>query len=87
MIFALATILGAVYAVSRAHDEFLWTKQNWNNYKLDFPYSVFNREDVELRGIEENVVSYFLETSLDGPISNLQELIDHDSQRYGFHTP
>ena len=86
IILALVALagLGSLHlgqAISYTHDELLYTKQMWDELKLDFPYSVFQEDDVAVSQAKETVTGLFVEHSLNGPQNNLQELIKQDIER------
>lgn len=68
-------------AIQYTHDELLYTKQLWDEFKLDFPYSVFQEDDVAVSQAKETVTGLFVEHSLNGPQKNLKELIKQDLER------
>src|SRR6476659_1266194 len=84
-IVALAGLVTFSLAIPYVYDELLYTKQLWDEYKLDFPYSIFkdNEDDVVSRA-RDSLSGRFLEDSFSGPQSNLQELIDQDLKRGEF---
>ena len=80
-VVALATLVGAAWALSYAHDEMLWTKQMWDDFKLDFPYAVFRHEDASVVRAKAGLEGAFSEHSLNGPQTDLQHLIEEDVKR------
>jgi hypothetical protein len=71
-------------AINYIYDELLYTKQFWEEYKLDFPYSIFKEHDEVIARAKDSLSGLFLEDSLSGPQSNLQELIEQDLKRGDF---
>jgi hypothetical protein len=71
-------------AIPYVYDELLYTKQFWEEYKLDFPYSIFKNDDEVVARAKDSLAGLFLEDSLSGPQSNLAELIENDLKRGEF---
>jgi len=80
--FALAALLGGAWALSYVQDELLWTKQQWNEFKLDFPYSVFKDEGNKLVDVRESPSPSFVDSTLRGPQTDLEHLIEEDIRRW-----
>jgi len=71
-------------AIPYVYDELLYTKQFWEEYKLDFPYAIFKEDDEVVARAKDSLAGLFLEDSLSGPQSNLAELIENDLKRGEF---
>lgn len=71
-------------AIPYVYDELLYTKQFWEEYKLDFPYSIFKKEDEVVARAKDSLAGLFSEDSLSGPQTNLAELIEQDLKRGEF---
>ena len=74
------------FAYQLHYDELLWTKhQLWNEYKLDFPYSLFKEVDEPTIALTKNTLrGVFIDEGLSGPQTNLQQLIQQDLERGKF---
>lgn len=77
----LTTTVSLGLAFNYAHDELLWTKQHWDEYKLHFPYSLFRTDEPEVARAKASMEGVFAHTSLEGPQLNLQQLIEDDLKR------
>jgi Glucosidase II beta subunit-like protein len=87
LLFVALVGLGTLHfsnAIPYVYDELLYTKQLWDEYKLDFPYSVFKEDDEVIARAKDSLAGLFSEDSLSGPQSNLAELIDQDLKRGEF---
>jgi hypothetical protein len=67
------------------HDELLWTKQRWQDYKLSFPWAAFAKDrDAESVRQLEGPLHGFSVYSLNGPLLDAAEVerrIEEDSRR------
>lgn len=82
LVIALGVLLLGlpVGGVQYVNDELLWTKQAWNEHKLDFPWQFFakQREPVLARLLEADD---YVRTSLSGPLGDIRAEIERDSKR------
>ena len=67
------------------HDELLWTKQRWKDYKLSFPWAAFVKDrDSESVRQQEGPLHGFSAHSMNGPLldaAEIQQHIEEDSRR------
>lgn len=74
-------------AIPYVHDDLLWTKQNWGEYRLPFPWAaVLKERDVESTRALQGPLRGFAANSLNGPVldsSSLAQLVQEDARRCG----
>ncbi len=74
-------------AIPYIHDELLWTKQNWGEYRLPFPWAaVLKERDGESSRALQGPLRGFAANSLNGPVLDsaaLSRLVQEDARRWG----
>ena len=78
------TFISLARSISYIHDELLYTKHIWDEFKLPFPYSVFEDDDPSIAKARETVAGLFIADSLNGPQPDLEHLIEQDKRRGKF---
>jgi len=79
-ILVLNCALSKVASITYHHDELLYTKQLWDEFKLPFPYSVFREEETVVIRAKEALEGLFVDHSL-SPQKDLSDLIEQDIKR------
>ncbi|KAL4451647.1 hypothetical protein ABPG75_007309 [Micractinium tetrahymenae] len=75
----------ATAAIPYIHDDLLWTKQNWGEYRLPFPWAaVLKERDAESTRVLQGPLRGFAAHSLNGPVLDsgaLSTLVHEDARR------
>lgn len=65
-------LLQSGHAITHLNDELLWTKQEWDDYKLDFPWSDrYQKRDDVTAAVQAGMGAEWETSSLDGPFQDL----------------
>ena len=85
LLLSLALLAGACGAISQIHDELLWSKANWKDYKLPFPWAaVLKERDSESTRQLQGPLQGFASNSMNGPVldgNELARLVEEDTRR------
>lgn len=69
----------SVDSIQHLNDEFLWTKQDWHDYKLDFPWAArYKTRDAATLAALDEVGDGFETHSLDGPTGDVAAQVQAD---------
>lgn len=79
LVLLFCEALPHIRCVNYIHDELLWTKLSWDQYKIDFPWQQFAKREPAIAKLLDSET--WLKTSLNGPLGNIQENIDKDVKR------
>ncbi|KAL4856216.1 hypothetical protein ACK3TF_003352 [Chlorella vulgaris] len=81
----VALLLSTCHGLQYQHDELLWTKQNWQDYKLPFPWSAaVKQRDTESSRQLQGPLAGFPSNSLNGPLMDaglVATQIEEDARR------
>lgn len=81
----VALLLSTCHGLQYQHDELLWTKQNWQDYKLPFPWSAaVKQRDTESSRQLQGPLAGFPSNSLNGPLMDaglVAVQIEEDARR------
>lgn len=71
----LTLLLPSTRGLQYQHDELLWTKQNWQDYTLHFPWSAaLKQRDAESTRQLQGPLEGFSSNSLNGPLLDAEEI-------------